>query len=88
MRSMERISILRYKMRTYMISGKKGYPTHNVFAAYMFDLEFTYVLPDREGFAYNSRIVKNALTREDKLLIPPGNFKEELYYCPCNKFYQ
>ncbi|KAL7199328.1 hypothetical protein ACSBR2_021590 [Camellia fascicularis] len=50
--------------------GRKGYPTQNVLAACSFDLKFTYVLPGWEGTASDSRIIKNALTREDKLKIP------------------
>ncbi|KAL7258076.1 hypothetical protein ACSBR1_004236 [Camellia fascicularis] len=45
--------------------GRKGYPTQNVLAACSFDLKFTYVLPGWEGIAFDSRIIKNALTRED-----------------------
>ncbi|KAK2650773.1 hypothetical protein Ddye_018262 [Dipteronia dyeriana] len=52
--------------------GRKGYPTLNVLAAYSFDLKFTYILPGLEGTASDSRIIKNALTREDKLIIPNG----------------
>lgn len=54
--------------------GRKGYPTQNVLAACSFDLKFTYVLPGWEGTASDSRIMKNALTGEDKLDIPNGNF--------------
>ena len=54
--------------------GRKGYPTINVLAACSFDLKFTYVLTGWEGTASDSRIVKDALKRDDKLLIPRGNF--------------
>ncbi|GJV72015.1 putative nuclease HARBI1 [Tanacetum coccineum] len=54
--------------------GRKGYPTINVLAACTFDLKFTYILSGWEGTASDSRIIKNALTREDKLLIPNGKF--------------
>ncbi|KAH7841700.1 hypothetical protein Vadar_033186 [Vaccinium darrowii] len=54
--------------------GRKGYPTLNVLAACTFDLRFTYVLPGWEGTAYDSRIIKNALAREDKLKIPNGKY--------------
>ena len=53
--------------------GRKGYPTQNVLDACSFDLKFTYVLPGCEGTASDSRIIKNALTREDKQKIPNGN---------------
>ncbi|KAH7840933.1 hypothetical protein Vadar_023496 [Vaccinium darrowii] len=57
--------------------GRKGYPTVNVLAACTFDLRFTYVLPGWEGTASDSRIIKNALTREDKLKIPNERTYEE-----------
>ncbi|KAK1563199.1 hypothetical protein Q3G72_023951 [Acer saccharum] len=44
-------------------------------AACGFDMRFTYVLPGWEGTASDSRIIKNALKREDKLIIP-----NEKYY--------
>ena len=53
--------------------GRKGYPTINVLVACTFDLKFTYVLSGWEGTTSDSRIIKNALTRDDKLLIPEGN---------------
>ena len=52
--------------------GRKGYPTINVLVACTFDLKFTYVLSGWEGTASDSRIIKDALTRDDKLLIPDG----------------
>ena len=39
-------------------------------AACTFDLKFTYVLPGWEGTASDSRILKNALSRRDKLKVP------------------
>lgn len=48
----------------------KDYPTKNVFAAYTFDIKFTYVLPGWEVSASYFWIIKNPLTRKDKLLIP------------------
>ncbi|KAA8548198.1 hypothetical protein F0562_004541 [Nyssa sinensis] len=50
--------------------GRKNYPTQNVLAACSFDLRFTYILPGWEGTAADSRIIKNALTRDDNLKIP------------------
>ena len=46
-------------------------------AACTFDLEFTYVLLGWEGTASDSRILKNALSRRDKLKVPQGNFVRE-----------
>ena len=46
-------------------------------AACTFDLKFTYVLPGWEGTASDSRILKNALSRRNKLKVPQGNFVRE-----------
>ncbi|KAJ8748877.1 hypothetical protein K2173_013309 [Erythroxylum novogranatense] len=54
--------------------GRKDYPTQNVLAACTFDLRFTYILAGWEGSASDSRIIKNALTREDNLKIPSGKY--------------
>lgn len=54
--------------------GRKIYPTQNVLATCTFGLRFTYVLSGWEGTATDSRIIKDALRREDKLQIPNGNY--------------
>ncbi|KAK2640664.1 hypothetical protein Ddye_028459, partial [Dipteronia dyeriana] len=54
--------------------GRKGYPTLNVLATCSFDLKFTYILRGWEGTASDSRIIKNALTRKDNLIIPNGKY--------------
>ncbi|KAK2402996.1 hypothetical protein QL285_052472 [Trifolium repens] len=54
--------------------GRKDYPTQNVLAACNFDMKFTYVLPGWEGTASDSRILKDALSREDSLKIPEGKY--------------
>ncbi|CAI0390571.1 unnamed protein product [Linum tenue] len=54
--------------------GRKGIPTMNILAACTFDLKFTYVLAGWEGSASDSRILENALTRDDKLKVPPGRW--------------
>ncbi|XP_074559887.1 uncharacterized protein LOC141815924 [Curcuma longa] len=54
--------------------GRKDWPTTNVLAACSFDLKFTYVLAGWEGTASDSRIIKNALSRRDKLIIPHGKY--------------
>jgi len=41
-------------------------------AACNFDMKFTYVLTGWEGTTYDSRILKDALSREDSLRIPEG----------------
>ncbi|XP_057997501.1 uncharacterized protein LOC131176465 [Hevea brasiliensis] len=62
-----RVKVSRKEAPKY--SGRKDYPTQNVLAACTFDLKFTYVLPGWEGIAPDSRIMKNALTREYPLKI-------------------
>ncbi|XP_014512355.1 protein ALP1-like [Vigna radiata var. radiata] len=54
--------------------GGKDWPTQNVFAACDFDMKFTYVLAGWEGTASDSRILKNALDRDDPLVIPQGKY--------------
>ncbi|QHO51240.1 uncharacterized protein DS421_1g29220 [Arachis hypogaea] len=53
--------------------GKKDHPTQNIFAACGFDMKFTYVLSGWEGTAPDSRILKDALSREHPLRIPEGD---------------
>ena len=59
--------------------SRKGYTTQNVLATCSFDLKFTYVLPGWEGTALDSRIIKSALTRNDKLKIPQGKFNSKKF---------
>ncbi|WVY98980.1 hypothetical protein V8G54_031131 [Vigna mungo] len=54
--------------------GRKDWPTQNVFVACDFDMKFTYVLAGWEGTASDSRILKNALDRDDPLVIPQGKY--------------
>ncbi|XP_059627332.1 protein ALP1-like [Cornus florida] len=54
--------------------GRKNFPTTNVLAACSFDLRFTYVLPGWEGTASDSRVIKSAFERKDKLRIPKGKY--------------
>ncbi|XP_052726956.1 uncharacterized protein LOC128194802 [Vigna angularis] len=54
--------------------GRKDWPTQNVFAACDFDMKFTYVLAGWEGTTSDSRILKNALDRDDPLVIPQGKY--------------
>ena len=53
--------------------GRKGYQTKNMLATCTLDLRFTYVLPRWEATTSDLRIIKNALTCEDRLKIPLGN---------------
>lgn len=55
--------------------GRKQFPTQNVLASCNFDMKFTYVLAVWEGRASDSRILKDALTKEDPLIIPEGQWK-------------
>ncbi|KAG6506749.1 hypothetical protein ZIOFF_032078 [Zingiber officinale] len=50
--------------------GRKDWPTTNVLVGCSFDLKFIYVLAGWEGTASDSRIIKNALSKRDKLIIP------------------
>jgi len=52
--------------------GSKDWPTQNVFAACDFDMKFTYVLAGWEGTTFDSRILKDDLSRDDSLVIPEG----------------
>ena len=52
--------------------GRKEWPTQNVLAACGFDMRFSYVLPGWEGTASDSKILKNAISRDDSLKIPLG----------------
>ncbi|VFQ71117.1 unnamed protein product [Cuscuta campestris] len=46
----------------------------HVLANEIYQKKFTYILPGWEGTASDSRIIKNALRREDKLKIPEGKY--------------
>nr|XP_043639084.1 putative nuclease HARBI1 [Erigeron canadensis] len=48
--------------------GRKGYPSINALVACTFDLKFTYVLSGWESTTSDSRIIKDALSRDDKLV--------------------
>jgi len=52
--------------------GRKDWPTQNIFEGCDFDLKFTYVLAGWEGTASDSRILKDALVRDDHLVIQEG----------------
>ncbi|WJX25100.1 hypothetical protein P8452_14172 [Trifolium repens] len=54
--------------------GRKEHPTQNILAACNFDMKFTYVLAGWEGTTSDSRILKDALTKQDPLIIPEGKF--------------
>ena len=53
--------------------GRKQWPTQNVLATCDFGMNFTYVLAGWEGTAPDSKVLKNALNREDKLKMIRGN---------------
>ena len=54
--------------------SRKDYPIQNVFAACDFNMKFTYVLAGWEGTTSDSRVLKDALSRDDPLIIPEGWF--------------
>ena len=49
-------------------------------AACSFDLKLTYVLTGWKGMSSDSRIIKNALAREDKFKIPKGKYYLVMQY--------
>jgi hypothetical protein len=53
--------------------GRKSHATQNVMAAVDFDLRFTYVLAGWEGTAHDAVVLRDALERENGLLVPQGN---------------
>ncbi|KAL5579345.1 hypothetical protein UlMin_011787 [Ulmus minor] len=63
--------------------GRKEYTTQNVMAACGFDIRFTYVLAGWEGTASDSRVIKNALVRDDNLVILNGKV---YYLCLMSSF--
>lgn len=52
--------------------GRKHTTTQNVLAAVDFDLRFNYVLAGWEGSAHDTRILVDALARDDGLRVPQG----------------
>ncbi|XP_009775885.1 uncharacterized protein [Nicotiana sylvestris] len=67
-----RIKVLQRETPRYR--GRKDYSTQNVLATCTFDLKFTYVLAGWEGTASDSRIMKEALNRQDPLKLPEGKY--------------
>ncbi|KAK1434505.1 hypothetical protein QVD17_00248 [Tagetes erecta] len=66
-------AVVRYYLKLVLTSSLTvRYPTINVLVACTFDLKFTYVLTGWEGTTSDSRIIKNAFDRDDKLVIPRG----------------
>ncbi|RDX63081.1 hypothetical protein CR513_58528, partial [Mucuna pruriens] len=68
-----RAKVLRVEAPQYC--GKKYYPMQNVFVACDFDMKFTCILTGWEDTTFDSRILRDALTREDPIIIL------ELVYC-------
>jgi len=52
--------------------GRKDWPTQNIFVVCDFNMKFTYVLASWEGTTLDSRILKDALVRDDPLVISEG----------------
>ena len=57
--------------------NRKGDVSTNVLAACGPDLRFIYVLPGWEGSAGDSRVLRDALRRQNKLEIPTGNISQK-----------
>ena len=51
---------------------RKGNLSQNVMGVCSFDYKFQYVLAGWEGSAADSRVLASALSRVDRLLVPPG----------------
>ncbi|CAA6653761.1 unnamed protein product [Spirodela intermedia] len=54
--------------------GQEELPTQNILAAVNFDLTFSYVLAGWEGSADDSKILNDALERENGLTVPEGKY--------------
>ncbi|XP_068666403.1 uncharacterized protein [Aristolochia californica] len=63
-----------YIKRPYSLKDleQKGFLSQNVMATCTFDMQFTYILVGWEGSAADSRVLKSALTKRDKLYVPEG----------------
>ncbi|KAH6786999.1 nuclease HARBI1-like protein [Perilla frutescens var. hirtella] len=48
--------------------------SHNVLAAYNFNLQFIYVLSGWEGSAHDSKLLSDALSRRNGLQVPQGKY--------------
>ena len=53
--------------------NRKGTLSQTVMVACGFDLNFQYVLPGWEGSTTDARVLQNALSRPDPLVVPRGN---------------
>uniref|UniRef100_J3KYY1 WRKY domain-containing protein n=1 Tax=Oryza brachyantha TaxID=4533 RepID=J3KYY1_ORYBR len=54
--------------------GRKTHATQNVMAAVDFDLRFTYILAGWEETAHDAVVLRDALDRENGLVVPQGKF--------------
>jgi len=54
--------------------NRKGTLSQTVMVACCFDLNFQYVLPGWEGSATDARVLQNALSRPDPLVVPRGRY--------------
>ena len=61
---------------------RKDWPMQNVFAACDFDMKFKCVISGWEGTTSHSRILKDALVRDDPLVISEGQL-EVICYNDC-----
>ncbi|KAJ1680969.1 hypothetical protein LUZ63_022717 [Rhynchospora breviuscula] len=67
-----RVKVPRDEVKRYR--SRKQFPTHNNLVACTFDLKLTYVLAGWEGSAHDSKVLQDALSRDDRLLIPRGRY--------------
>ncbi|XP_058756164.1 protein ALP1-like [Vicia villosa] len=54
--------------------NRKGDISTNVLGAYSRDMQFIYVLPGWEGSASNSRVLRDAISRRNGLIVPTGYY--------------
>ncbi|WCJ38243.1 hypothetical protein M5689_019315 [Euphorbia peplus] len=54
--------------------NRHGFQSQNVLAACNFDLQFMYVLSGWEGSAHDSKLLNDALSRRNRLVVPQGKY--------------
>jgi hypothetical protein len=60
--------------------NRKGGISTNALGVCDPDLKFIYVLPGWEGSASDSRVLRDALRRNNRFIIPSGNLLSQILY--------
>ena len=55
---------------------RKGSIATNVLAVYDRDMQFVYILPGWEGSAGDSRVLRDAVSRQDSFRVPQGQYNQ------------